>query len=338
MITKCAYGIKRLARHQTQLCTIVTIGPPDSAISEMSLVEITWATDRLALYNALERDNRDDTFGVQHMLWFLISGRIKEGTVYVDQWPSFSHVCCLHPTRLYSSKEDRDFAVLCSTNLGNFQSFFADVAMQQRWQARDGVILARVEEKLADIAKDYISSNLARGSIWESHPLRHYTAYERPNFEAYAKIFEKSKESMPSDFKITDLKPDEATLVAENWSYEIPEKLDMFKWFIATFPTSCIRDSRGRPIAWVVTYSFGPTGASFVVPEHRGKGLYDAMVGQLILKLLKEDPAQRCLAIGDENPKAAELALKNCTDMRRTDLVIKLVVYTPHANVKKSHL
>lgn len=301
----------------------------------MSLVEIVWATDRLALYNSLNRENRDDTHAVRHMLWFLTSGKLKAGNVYVDQWPSFSHVCCLHPTKLYESKEDRDFVVVCSSNLQEFRPFLAAVAKERRWHHRDGVILAYVEQHLADIAVDFLCPSPAHGTCWISQPLRHYTAYERQNLEAYHTMFEKFVSKAPSGFKVTTLRPDEATLVADNWPYNIPEKLELFRWLIANFPSVCTRDSQDRPIAWAISYSFGASGGAFVVPEYRGKGLHEVQVTRLIGDLMRTNPGQRFFWIVDDNIASLRQAQRSLLDMRRTDLMMKWVAYTtPREKVK----
>jgi GNAT superfamily N-acetyltransferase len=304
----------------------------------MALVEVTWAVDRLSLYDQLEAENRDESHAVRHMLWYLISGRIKEGSVYVDQWPSVTHVCCLHPTTIYTSS-DRDFIVLFTNDLKTFGQFLNKLVVERRWSERDGVVLAYVEENAADIATRILCPDSNHGSIWMSQPLRHYTAYERKNFEVYARDFDKYNSKLPSDLHISKLKPEEAGLVAEYWPYDLPDKTDMFRWLITTFPSTCTRDRQGKPVAWAISYSFGATGGAYVLPEYRGKGVHEAQVSHLLIEILRINPGLRFFWIVDDNIASLRQAKRSAIDMRQTDKMMKMVAYiTPKGQKIKARL
>lgn len=311
----------------------------------MSLIEVILCTDKLKLYNELDVENRDDTLPVRHTLWYLMIGKINEGRVYVDRWPTFSCVCCLYSTKLYSPTSDRDFVVVSSNDKKKFPNFVSDLLSERQWRRRQGVVFAYIEESLADIVKGILhprnDDDQLGGSFFESKPLRHYTTGVEPNnYDYFEQLRAKYFPQLPPNLSITTMRPNESRLIIENWPYELPDKTEMFEWLIRNFPSVCIRDSSNndRPLAWVSSYSFGATGGAFVLPEYRSRGLFEVFCLTILIELLKINPAPRYFWIIDGNTASIRSSRRTITDLRATDLMVKLITYTSPQKKVQSRL
>jgi len=301
---------------------------------KMSIVELVWARDRFKLFNDLETESRHDSFALRGMLWYIITGAIKEGQVFVDDWPMFSHVCCLHPTKVYSSS-DRDMLTLTTKNFQDFRPFFISLMNKRKWKTRQGVIMCYVEERIAQLSEEILfESSKANGLFWKSKPLPNYTAYEKENLDYYSEKDKESLAKLPPGLKLGALKPEEAHLVAQQWPYDIPDKEAMFRWLITILPSACIRDSQGQPVGWIVAYSFGTIGAIYVLPKYRGDSVAASlMVLETIMN--KTCPTQRFFWVLDDNPMARRFVEKYQIDLKRTDTIAYWLAWTPNGQSEK---
>jgi GNAT superfamily N-acetyltransferase len=215
-----------------------------------------------------------------------------------------------------------------TTDLKTFGEFVRELATERRWRERDGVILAYVEERTIELALGVLRPDASHGSVWMSRALPHYTGYYRANFDRYIRLFEQFEPKFPADFTIDRLRADEASMVAEHWPYDLPDKTETIRWWISSFPSICTRDNGGRPVAWTISYSFGPTGAAYVLPEYRGKGIQEIQMAQLLPEIFRINPGIRFFWILDDNIASLKQTMRTAVDVRPTDLKMRFASFT----------
>lgn len=57
---------------------------------------------------------------------------------------------------------------------------------------------------------------------------------------------------------------------------------------ISNFPTCCVMDSQGQPVAWILAYDYCAMGILYTLPEHRGRGYAKVLVSTMAKKLQAE--------------------------------------------------
>lgn len=298
-------------------------------------VELAWNADRLELYNELIRRNDSDTHAVRHMLWFILSGRIPEGHVFVDEWPFFRHIACMHPSHLYRPNSDMDFVTIGAAGEGDldakkFHTFFQHLVDLRRWRQRPGAVLGYVNTQLADAACDSLSPEHEQGHISAIGPFRQYTAAEKENLEEYDRRRKEANAKLrEKGLRMDRLRQDETHLVAGQSAYIVPYQADMLRWLTKVLPSACIRDSDDRPVSWIASYSSGAFGASYVVPEYRGQGLADAMTLEMVCGMGKITSSSRFFWISDSNKASIRQVQRMYTDLKSSETLAKCVVFTP---------
>lgn len=95
---------------------------------------------------------------------------------------------------------------------------------------------------------------------------------------------------IPDGFTVTTLKQEYAEIVVQEWPYSGTFS-DCKEWIcdmIQQFPSVCIENERGDPIAWGVQQDYGCIGMLHVVPEYRRGKLGSAIIMLLMEKLQRE--------------------------------------------------
>jgi len=293
------------------------------------LHRLQWAVDRLKLFNRLNDENKMATFPLRGMLWLMTSCRL-EGQVFVDDWPEYKHACCLHSSDLYAPGTDRDLITLASSSLSNIAPFLEALYMERNWRSKQGVIGCWVEENLIQsiIQPLFQRRGQLGDDFWQSYPNRCYTGHRSENLDAYG---EKEREALanPPDGLITsEMRPDEAGMLAERWPHPIPDKEAMFRWLIGFLPSPCVRDAAtGRLVAWATTYSFLAPGAGYVLPEYRGKHVADAY--GLRMGMHRVRPMQGFYSIRPGNDASERQVKRTMIDLEPSDVIVRWFVYTP---------
>lgn len=96
--------------------------------------------------------------------------------------------------------------------------------------------------------------------------------------------------SIPEGFMVTTLKQEHVETVVQEWPYSGTFS-DCKEWIcdmIKQFPSVCIENEHGKPIAWVLQQDYGYIGMLHVVPEYRRAKLGSAVTMLLMEKLHKE--------------------------------------------------
>uniref|UniRef100_K1R0V7 Glycine N-acyltransferase-like protein n=1 Tax=Magallana gigas TaxID=29159 RepID=K1R0V7_MAGGI len=79
------------------------------------------------------------------------------------------------------------------------------------------------------------------------------------------------KSSIPEGFMVTTLKQEHVETVVQEWPYSGTFS-DCKEWIcdmMKQFPSVCIENEHGKPIAWVLQQDYGYIGMLHVVPEYR---------------------------------------------------------------------
>ncbi|KAJ8248623.1 hypothetical protein GJAV_G00243990 [Gymnothorax javanicus] len=91
-------------------------------------------------------------------------------------------------------------------------------------------------------------------------------------------------------FRLSSLDESHLDLVKGTWKLsEGQDSSRIIRNMICNFPSCCLLDEFGMPVAWILTYPTGAMGLLYTVPEHRGKGC---------AKILISTSARRLHALG----------------------------------------
>lgn len=101
--------------------------------------------------------------------------------------------------------------------------------------------------------------------------------------------------------RVSSLNESHSALVNSTWKFAMGECSEQFiRNMILHFPSSCVLDSEGRPVSWILTYASCAMGMLYTLPEHRQKGYAKALVTILSKKLHSEGYPVYCF-IEEEN-------------------------------------
>lgn len=78
------------------------------------------------------------------------------------------------------------------------------------------------------------------------------------------------------------------------------------KNLISNFPSCCIVDEQGEPVAWIMMYDFCAMGLLYTLPEHRGKGYAKLLISTMAKKLHADGYPVYCF-IEEENMASYKL-------------------------------
>ncbi|XP_014861866.1 PREDICTED: glycine N-acyltransferase-like protein 3 [Poecilia mexicana] len=86
--------------------------------------------------------------------------------------------------------------------------------------------------------------------------------------------------------RISSLSLSHIDMVNKTWKFGGDEKgYRHFKNIISNFPTCCILDTYGVPVAWILVYEYCALGMLYTLPEHRGKGYAKVLISTMAKKL-----------------------------------------------------
>ncbi|XP_037394375.1 glycine N-acyltransferase-like protein 3 [Pygocentrus nattereri] len=97
---------------------------------------------------------------------------------------------------------------------------------------------------------------------------------------------------LPTDglsVQVSSLQESHTALVNSTWKFgsgKFSER--MIRNMILNFPSCCVLDSDGQPVAWILTYCDCAMGILYTMPEHRKKGYAKALVSIMAKKLHSE--------------------------------------------------
>lgn len=100
--------------------------------------------------------------------------------------------------------------------------------------------------------------------------------------------------------KMSSLNESHLGLVNSTWKFGNEHSIKMIRNMILNFPSCCLLDSDGQPIAWILTYTSCAMGMLYTIPEHRGKGYAKALVTSMSRRLLSQGFPVYCF-IEEEN-------------------------------------
>lgn len=95
---------------------------------------------------------------------------------------------------------------------------------------------------------------------------------------------------IPGGFTVTTLKQKHVETVVQEWPYSgiFSDCREWVSDMIKQFPSVCIENEQGVPVAWILQQDYGCIGMLHVVPENRRAKLGSAVTMLLMEKLHKE--------------------------------------------------
>ncbi|XP_075875008.1 glycine N-acyltransferase-like protein 3 [Nelusetta ayraudi] len=89
-----------------------------------------------------------------------------------------------------------------------------------------------------------------------------------------------------NEMKISSLSSSHVDLVNNTWKFggNAGGYRSIDNW-IKNFPSSCITDKQGQPVAWILMYDYCAMGLLYTLPEHRGKGYAKVLISSMVKKI-----------------------------------------------------
>lgn len=107
--------------------------------------------------------------------------------------------------------------------------------------------------------------------------------------------------------RISSLNLSQVDMVNKTWKFGGNENgYRNIKNLISNFPTCCIVDTQGEPVAWILTYDYCALGILYTLPEHRGKGYAKVLISTMAKKLHAEGYPVYCF-IEEDNMASYKL-------------------------------
>lgn len=107
--------------------------------------------------------------------------------------------------------------------------------------------------------------------------------------------------------RISSLNLSHVDMVNKTWKFGGNDKgYRNIKNLISNFPTCCILDPQGDPVAWILTYDYCALGILYTLPEHRGKGYAKVLISTMAKKLHAEGYPVYCF-IEEDNMASYKL-------------------------------
>lgn len=130
------------------------------------------------------------------------------------------------------------------------------------------------------------NSILALAADKHGYCLKHPTAV----FEIYRFKKDNTKPvQVPEDVTVRELDIKWADLVAANWGYifhDYNETKQLIRIFIKTYPSVCLYNAEGRPVAYALGQESGTMGMLYVDPDYRERGFAKVVIALLTKKYL----------------------------------------------------
>ena len=91
---------------------------------------------------------------------------------------------------------------------------------------------------------------------------------------------------IPGDLYMDKLEPSDTKVVCSVLEYNRGKSTEIWiKFFIENMPCLCVRDNRGRCVAWALTNHNGSVGQVHTLPDYRRRGLAHAVWSDVAQRL-----------------------------------------------------
>lgn len=89
-----------------------------------------------------------------------------------------------------------------------------------------------------------------------------------------------------NELKISSLNSSHVDLVNSTWKFggNYAGFLTIEN-LIKNFPSCCITDKHGQPVAWILMYDYCAMGFLYTMPEHRGKGYAKVLITSMVKQI-----------------------------------------------------
>ncbi|XP_074532718.1 glycine N-acyltransferase [Halichoeres trimaculatus] len=104
-----------------------------------------------------------------------------------------------------------------------------------------------------------------------------------------------------SGISLSSLDESHISLLNETWKFgQCAEALRMIRNNLSNFPSCCVLDAEGKPVAWMLMYNSSALGMLYTLPEHRGKGYAKVLICTMAQRLHAEGYPVYCF-VEEEN-------------------------------------
>uniref|UniRef100_A0A914DNB6 Glycine N-acyltransferase-like protein n=1 Tax=Acrobeloides nanus TaxID=290746 RepID=A0A914DNB6_9BILA len=90
-------------------------------------------------------------------------------------------------------------------------------------------------------------------------------------------------------FSNVDFEKDDVEIITKTWKHSSPGDMEFTRAKLRNMPYSLVRDSSGFPVAYEMIDSSSMFTHQYVQPDHRGKGLGNAVERDLGQKCIRQD-------------------------------------------------
>lgn len=188
--------------------------------------------------------------------------------VLVDRWPDFRILV----TRPLREKEEDYFKDMCIyTTDRNALREILDKKEIVSWQKYlcIGTNLCH-EETIMSVAA-------ANGATGNMVALCHVLRLEDPSH---------LPEIDSGNIQVSSLDESHISLVNEAWKFGRGEhSMKFIQNLVRNFPSCCVLDDNGQPVAWILTYDYSAMGMLYTMPQHRRKGYAKILISAISKKL-----------------------------------------------------
>ncbi|XP_034537123.1 glycine N-acyltransferase-like protein 3 isoform X2 [Notolabrus celidotus] len=110
-----------------------------------------------------------------------------------------------------------------------------------------------------------------------------------------------------SEVSLSSLDESHISLLNRTWKFgKCAEAVRMIQNMVTHFPSCCVLDAEGQPVAWLLVYSNCAMGMLYTLPEHRGKGYAKVLICTMAKRLHAEGYPMYCF-IEEENALSYKL-------------------------------
>ncbi|XP_073444381.1 glycine N-acyltransferase-like isoform X2 [Dendrobates tinctorius] len=257
-------------------------------------------SSKLAALRKLLTHNFPESLKVCGALHHVINQNPFRLQVLVDQWPDFNSVMCRPPMEEMTDPSDpyTNTYFLFSKDTQGLRQFLED-PQTVNWKQK--LQIQGCQPSLTDVLQE-VSSKHGSHMHTTSNLLYMRDGLENEDLEKMRKI---------SDLQFSSLKPEEAYLVNEVWSFGgNPLSERYVSRCIQNFPSVCARRlGVGKPVAWTMSEQSAEMRMGYTEEKYRNQGVFRTMIIQLTHKLNSKGSPLYChVAPDNKSSQAATLA------------------------------
>ncbi|XP_019640458.1 PREDICTED: glycine N-acyltransferase-like [Branchiostoma belcheri] len=201
-------------------------------------------------------------------------GKIPGEMVFaVDKWPNYT-------------------AVMCASGEGTYK-FMQDIETYTfYWENKDGLLKLLRDDKLVDWGKNFTIAAFAEKGL----PVLNHVCSEMgkpvPQQDDLLQLYTGFLPNvLPATNRLPDcsvtlgrLGPEHAELVNRTWKWGgPPEVLEFIRYVLATFPSTCVYNKQGEPLAYTAQQPWGECGMSkALVPGRYGTFVAKSLINEVL--------------------------------------------------------